>query len=137
MFLLNRIRGLSIIEVIVAAVLFLAFSIPLMSLLSTSKFTNKRQENRVQALMLAQGIIEEINHNSEQYNNIRRRHRHLEINGFKANIRYEPFDPNIKELLLITVSVNWKHFNKQQNLEIISLISLKKSFYKFPKLGYR
>ena len=134
---LNSLRGLSILEVIVAAVLFLAFSIPLMSLLSTSKFTNKRQEYRVQALMLAQGIIEEINHNSEKFNSITLRHSRLETEGFRSNIRYRAFSPNINGLLLVTVSVQWKNLKKQQTLEINSLISTKESFYKFPKLGYR
>ena len=137
MSVLNRLRGLSILEVIVAAVLFLAFSIPLMSLLSTSKFTNKRQENRIQAFMLAQGIIEEISHNSDKFNSIMLRHTRLETDGFSSNIRYKSFSSKIDSLLLVTVSVQWKNHKKQQKLELSSLVSTKESFYQFPKLGYR
>ena len=133
----NRLRGLSILEVIVAAVLFLAFSIPLMSLLSTSKFTNKRQEHRIQAFMLAQGIIEEINHNSDKFNSILLRYTRLETDGFSSNIRYKSFSPKIDGLLVVTVCVKWMNHKKQQKLELSSLVSTKESFYQFPKLGYR
>ena len=133
---LNRLKGLSILEVVVAAVLFLAFSIPLMSLLGTSKFTNKRQENRIQALMLAQGIIEEINHNSEKFNSIYRRFSHLEINGFTSNIGYKPFSNNSDGLVVVSVSIEWLSLKKKKKIEVSSLVSIKPSFYEFPKPKY-
>tara|TARA_B100000674_G_scaffold492687_1_gene513275 strand:- start:853 stop:1266 length:414 start_codon:yes stop_codon:yes gene_type:complete len=134
---LNRLKGLSILEVVVAAVLFLAFSIPLMSLLGTSKFTNKRQENRIQALMLAQGILEEINHNSEKFNSIYRRFSRLEISGFTSNIGYKPYSNNSDGLILVTVGIEWLNLNKKKKLEVRSLVSIKPPFYEFPKPKYQ
>ena len=128
-------KGLTIVEVVVAGVLFLAFTIPLMTLLNTSKFNNKLQESKIQAFLLAQNVIEEFQHNSEVYNYNHRKFPYQELPGYSVKTVFKSFDTkhNRTGLLLLEVTVKWKALKKSQQLKLTSLISTTPSFYKFPR----
>ena len=133
-------NGLTMVEVVVAGVLFLAFTIPLMTLLNTSKFNNKRQESRIQAFLLAQNVIEEFQHNNEVYNLNYRKFPYQKISGYSVNTVFKSFNSEYSKagLLLLEVTVRWKSLKKNQELKLTSLISTNSSFYKFPRSkGFR
>lgn len=127
--------GITMIEVVIAGVLFLAFTIPLMTLLNTSKFTNKRQESRTQAFLLAQSLMEEFQHNTEQFNTAMRRYPYLQLPGYQVKYILKPFADQVTSdgLMILEINVAWKALNKSHQLTLSSLISTAPAFYKFSR----
>lgn len=129
----SKIKGLQMVEIIVAAMLFLVFTIPFLSLLSTSKYTNKRQGNKFQALMLAQGALDEMHHNTREYSSTMNRLVTVTPAGFKIRRLFQTPQGLPEGLLLLKVEVSYEEFKKKKVLELSRIVSTARSFYQYPK----
>ena len=122
--------GFTLTEVVVSSVVFIAFCIPIIGLLSTTKYTQKRTAKRLEAMLIGQGVLDEIRHNTEVYGSAQSRWLSTIPREYAVNKTFTSF-PESEDLLLLTVKVRWSEFNKKQETEMSTLISLKSNFYAF------
>ena len=129
---LYRRTGFTLTEVVVSAVVFLAFCIPIIGLLSSTKYNQKRTSKRLCAMLITQSVIDEIRHNAEVYGSTNSRLITNFPNDFTISKTFTNF-PEAEELLLLTVKVKWSEFNQKKETEMSTLISAKSNFYVFKK----
>jgi hypothetical protein len=110
--------------------IFFVFAIPFFGLLTTTRFDTARQKNRIEALFIAHGILEELRHNSREYNSLqssslpRKYPPEYKITKTFANWKGNaPFKVNTERLLEAIVKIEWKERQNERELTLNSLIS--------------
>jgi|GEM_PF-1229708 len=124
--------GFTLTEVVVSAVVFLIFCIPIIGLLSTTKYTQKRISKRLGAILLAQGILDEVRHNSEIYGTTSPRQLFKKPEGYQLQKTFHSFE-EADGVLLFRVKVKWSEFKKTKEIEMNTLVSTRRDFYEFKK----
>lgn len=80
--------------------------------------------------MLAQGILDEIRHNSQVYGSTMPRLASKQPQGFKIQKTFRSFE-EAENILVFTVKVTWKEFKKERELQLSTLVSSKPDFHVF------
>ncbi len=124
-------KAMTLTEVMVAFVVFLAFCIPILGLLSTSRYGSKRQSHKLQAAFLAQSLLNEARHNAQIRGYAGARFRYPVPKGFTVKKTYSSFPGKEKGLTFFTVKIEWMEFKKKRELEMQTLISQEDAFYGF------
>jgi hypothetical protein len=124
-------KAMTLTEVVVASVVFLAFCIPILGLLSTARFGTKRQTHKLQAVLIAQSMLNEARHNSQVRGYSGTRFKYPVPKGFTVKKTYSSFPGQEEGLTFYTVEVEWLEFKKKRELVVTTLISQKDAFYEF------
>jgi type II secretory pathway pseudopilin PulG len=115
-------KGISLVEIVVASVVLAVMAVPLISMTFSSKRNEQQSSLRLEALLVAQGALEEALHNCDRYKTTLPR----KIPSYPAHLRVYPSILNAKEekLIQIVVKVEFSETGKTQSLEVSGFCSL-------------
>jgi len=109
-------RGISLVEIVIASVVLAVMAVPLISMTFSSKRNEQQSTRRLEALLVAQGVLEETLHTCSRYKSTLPQR----IPSYPAGLRVFPTVVNTAQdkLLQISVKVEFTETGKNQSLEV-------------------